>query len=102
MSNKYTDDLIERLKDPQYAAMYLDAALCDQKDEDFEQRFLLALRDVAQAHGISNLARSTELSRQNLYKIFSEKGNPELKTLTTLLNKLGLRLSISPESEEAS
>ena len=43
----YQEDLIEALKDPREAAAYFNAA----KEEGDRELFLLALRNVAEAHG---------------------------------------------------
>jgi DNA-binding phage protein len=43
----YQEDLIEALKDPREAAAYLNAAV----EGDDRALFLLALRNVAEAHG---------------------------------------------------
>ncbi len=91
----YKEDLLERLESPTYAKVFLGVALEEyQKDGDAEA-FLLALRDVAQAQGgIGQLAEKTQLNRQNLYKVFSEKGNPRFKTVEAILRQLGFRFSI--------
>jgi DNA-binding phage protein len=34
------------------------------------------------------------LNRENLYRMLSEKGNPELRSMGTLLDALGLKLSV--------
>ena len=57
--------------------------------------FLLALRNVAEARGMSHLARATELNRESLYMMLSERGNPVLSNLYAILDALGMRLSIS-------
>ncbi|HCU23445.1 MAG TPA: putative addiction module antidote protein [Deltaproteobacteria bacterium] len=93
----YRGDLLERLKDPEYAVGYLKAVLAE---EDMPELFLVALKDVAEAWGISRLARDANLNRANLYKALSKKGNPELGSLYAILNALGLRLSV--EMKEAS
>ena len=64
--------------------------------------FLAALRDIAEARGIgmSQLAKDTHLNRENLYKMLSKDGNPELGNLYAILNALGLKLSV--ELKEAS
>ncbi len=92
-SRPYKEGLLERLKDPQEAAAYLDAAL---EDGDTEV-FLLALRDVAEARlgGIATLAQQTGLNRETLYRTLSEKGNPELASLDKLLHAVGLRLAVA-------
>ena len=91
LSVSYKESLHERLADPEYAAGYLDAAL-----EDGDPRvFLLALRDVAEVHGIAKLASDAGLKRESTYRILSEQGNPELKSLNALLRTLGLRLAVA-------
>jgi probable addiction module antidote protein len=57
--------------------------------------FLLALRDVADAHGgIGALSRNTHLNRESLYRMLSRSGNPSLDSLDAVLNAVGLRLSV--------
>ena len=56
--------------------------------------FLLALRDVAEAHGIAKLAGQANLNRESTYKMLSEQGNPRLSSLWALLDSIGLRLSV--------
>ncbi len=89
----YEDWLIERLKNPREAAAYLEAAI-----EDGDQAVLmLALRQVAQAQGgIAEVARKSKLSREATYRMLSRSGNPELKSLTAILNAAGLRLAVRP------
>lgn len=87
----YHEDLLERLKDPDYAADYIAAVL---EEGERPEAFLLALRDVAQARGISQLARDTNLQRENLYTMLSARGNPVLSSLTAILDALDLRLSV--------
>ena len=91
-SRPYKEGLLERLKDPQEAAAYLDAAL----EEGDTEVFLLALRDVAEARlgGIAGLAQQSGLNRETLYRTLSEQGNPELTSLDKLLHAVGLRLAI--------
>ena len=56
-----------------------------------------ALRTVADAlGGMSTLAEKTGLSRETLYRTLSDKGNPRLDTLATILAAFGLRLSVRP------
>jgi len=92
-SASYQNHLIESLKDPLEANAYLNAAL---EDEDFRV-FLVALRNVAEAHGIGNLAAAAELNRENIYRMLSERGNPCLSSVFALLRAMQLRLSIGSE-----
>lgn len=96
-SRSYQKQLLEDLKDPTEAAAYLNAALEDESDEIF----LLALRNVAEAHGISRLSRMTHLNRESMYKMLSDKGNPQLSSLSAILHSIGLKLVVEV-SESAS
>jgi len=91
-SKAYQLDLIESLRDPGEAERYLNAAL----EEDDPELFLLALRNVAEAQGgVARLAEKTKLNRESLYKMLSERGNPELRSLDALLHALGFRLAVA-------
>ena len=100
MARKYSyqKDLIESLKDPREAAAYLNAAI-DEKDRAI---FLLALRNVAKAHGgMASIAAKANLNRESLYRMLSRKGNPEIESLYILLHAMGLKLAVETESSRA-
>ena len=92
-AKSYEETLIESLKDPAEASAYLQAAL-----EDGEPKvFLLALKNVALAlGGVARLAKKSKLNRETLYRTLSKKGNPEWTTLHSILEGLGLEISIKP------
>ena len=52
-----------------------------------------ALGVVARAKGMSQIAGQTGLSREQLYRSFSENGNPTLKTTLAVMKALGIELS---------
>jgi probable addiction module antidote protein len=90
VTEKYEDGLKASLMDPDEAVSYLDAAL----EENDQAVFLLALRDIAEARGFSRVAQEALLNRENLYRMLSSRGNPQLSSLITLLRSLGLRLAV--------
>ena len=94
-SVSYDEYLIGSLKDSRRAEAYLKAAL----EDDDPRVFLLALRNVAQARGVSNVAAKSKLNRESLYKMLSKRGNPSLQSLAALLSSLGFRLTV--ESKDA-
>ena len=94
----YRENLIESLKDPEEAIAYLRATL---EENDMPEVFLLALRNVAEARGMQWLAREAHLNRESLYRMLSENGNPELRSLHALLSALGLRLALEPKEAQA-
>jgi probable addiction module antidote protein len=93
-SRSFQDQLIETLRDPEEAAAYLSAAF----EEPDRELFLLALRNVADAQGgLSRLAEISGLNRENLYRMLSDRGNPEFYSLVTLLDALGFQLVVEPK-----
>ena len=97
MTPSYSEDLIKRLKNQRYAEVYLNAAL---QDED-KKVFLLALRNVIEAQGgMTKFARLAHISREHIYRMLSEKGNPELATIQTLLDAFNLQFSVSQKFQK--
>jgi probable addiction module antidote protein len=84
-SQPYKVGLDERLKDPDYAAAYISAA-----KKESNEVFMLALRDVAEAHKIGKVAAAAGVNRETLYRTLSQRGNPTGKTLTKILKVLGI------------
>jgi probable addiction module antidote protein len=94
----YKADLLKELKDPEYASAYLVEAL----ESGDQTTFLLALRDVVEAGGgASVIARQAHIQRESLYKALSNRGNPRLTTLQSILKSVGLRIAVTPEKEAA-
>lgn len=57
---------------------------------------------VARARGMTQIARETGLSREQLYRSFSASGNPTLTTTLAVLKALGLRLTATGEASSDS
>jgi probable addiction module antidote protein len=89
----YQDKLIEDLQDAELAQEYLNAALLDEDP----RIFLIALKNVCAAQDIpmTDLAKKANISRENVYRILSKKGNPKLTSIVSLLSAVGFSLSIS-------
>jgi probable addiction module antidote protein len=85
--------LHERLKDQELAIAYLNEAL---RDED-HQVFLVALKDVLDAQGqdISALAKKAHVSRQNVYRMLSKKGNPRWESIASLVGTMGFQVQLT-------
>ena len=67
-TENYDAFLLEELRDPELAAEYLTAAIEDGSTE----LFLIALRNVAEAHGgVSQIAEAAHLNRQTMYRTLS-------------------------------
>jgi probable addiction module antidote protein len=94
-SRNYRDALLESLTDPEEAREYLNAALEDENPEVF----LLALKDIVDANSsMTKLAQATNRNRESLYKTLSEKGNPQLNSIRSILSNLGFKLAVELNS----
>jgi probable addiction module antidote protein len=85
------DELLEQFTDSEFVAEDVDAAL--EKSAILEV-FLLALHNVVEAKGMTQVARETELKRESLYKMLLARDNPVLSSLYAILDVLDLRLSV--------
>lgn len=84
--------------DSRKAVAYLNAAM----EEGDRELFLLALRNVAEAHGgMAAVSEKAKLNRESLYRMLSRKGNPEIKSIPSLLNSMGLKLTVEPKSRRS-
>lgn len=92
--------ILATLKDPEVAAAYIRECLSEEGPA--RSRILLrALMDVARARGIGALAKGSESKRRLIYKALSEKANPSIMTLESILNDLDLTIDIKPLSRTA-
>ena len=97
MANRdYKEDLYKELLDLDYASGYLSECYELGMDE-----FLLALKDIVEANGgVGQISKNTGLNRESLYRLLSEKGNPRLSSLNSILDALGLKINFSIREED--
>ena len=66
------------------------------KTKNYQEDLLEDLRDPSEAAGgMTRLSERTKLNRENHYRMLSEKGNPELRSLGVLLRALEFRLAVA-------
>jgi probable addiction module antidote protein len=80
------------LDDEETIAEYITATLEDPNPDPF----LTAVRDVARARGMAQLAKDAGLGRESLYKVLTPGAKPRYDTTLKLLHVLGVELSASP------
>lgn len=91
-TRNYQDELLRQLKDPTEAAEYLNACY-----QDSEEVFLSGLRNVVEARGgVRSVAKLSDLNRENLYRVLSERGNPKFYSLTSILDAVGISIQFAP------
>ena len=85
-------DVAEHLRTADERAAYLEACL---EEAPSDAVFIAkALGDLARAHGMSEVARVSGLSRESLYKSLSGDRNPTLDTVLKVLDALDLQFRI--------
>jgi probable addiction module antidote protein len=91
-SISHDEAMIRRIrKDPEFGVQYLKAAL---EDADEPSVLLIALRHVAQAHGMAKIAKAAGVERESLYRALSANGNPRLSTVYAVAKAIGFRLTL--------
>jgi probable addiction module antidote protein len=88
----FDDYMAESMKDPAEAAAYIEAVM----ELDDPAALLVALRHVAKAHGMAEVARRAGVGDKMLFRALSAEGNPTLTTVHKVLHAVGLRLSVAP------
>jgi probable addiction module antidote protein len=92
MSNLAPSEAADYLDDEETMAEYITAALEDPNPDVF----LAAVRDVARARGMAQLAKDAGLGRESLYKALAPGAKPRYDTVLKLLHALGVKLSATP------
>jgi probable addiction module antidote protein len=85
-------DAADYLNNDETIAEYLTAALEDPNPDVF----LVAVRDVARARGIAQVAKDSGLGRESLYKALTPGAKPRYDTILRLLHAMGIQLTASP------
>lgn len=87
-------DPAEDLGSDQAVAAYMAAAF-----ETGDAAYIAhAIGVVARARGMTEIARETGLSREQLYRSFSRTGNPTLKTLLAVMRAVGVDVTAKPHA----
>ncbi|SFJ05309.1 addiction module antidote protein [Nitrosomonas sp. Nm34] len=90
MTEKLTTfDIAEELTSAEAIAVYM----ADAFESDDAGYIAHALGVVARSKGMKQIAEQTGLSREQLYRSFSENGNPTLKTTLAVMKALGIKLT---------
>jgi probable addiction module antidote protein len=83
-------DAAEHLETEEDIAVFLDEISADGEVKSI----VLALGIAARARNMSDLARSTGITRSGLYKALSPGGNPSFETVAKVAKGLGFKLTL--------
>ncbi|MEH6584565.1 MAG: addiction module antidote protein [Halioglobus sp.] len=79
------------------AVLDSDEAIAEYMAAAFETEDAAFIADavgvVARARGMSDIARESGLSREQLYRSFSVSGNPTLKSMLAVMKALGMKVT---------
>ena len=82
------------------AVLDSDEAIAEYMAAAFESEDAAFIADavgvVARARGMSDIARESGLSREQLYRSFSVSGNPTLKSMLAVMRALGVKVTAEP------
>jgi probable addiction module antidote protein len=91
-SAPYDKAVVRRIRrDPGFAGEYVKAVL---EDTDEPRVILVALRHLAQAYGMDEIAGVAGVRRESLYRTLSPKGNPFLSTFYAFAKAVGLKFTL--------
>jgi len=83
-------DVSQYLDSPEAIQEYLEIML----EENGIEGFLRALGHVAKAKGMTAIAENANVGRESLYKSLAETGKPRFDTIYSVVESLGLKLSV--------
>lgn len=93
----HREHLIKKLKDPEYAAAYLNAILEESIESDNMGLFQTAVRDIVEANGgMKEISSKMEVGRESFYRSLSNKGKARFSTLVNAIKACGLSLEFHP------
>jgi probable addiction module antidote protein len=93
--------VVEMLKaDTGLAEIYLTTALEEVSLFGGQFALLAALRHIAEAQGMAQVAEKAGIPRESLYRALSPKGNPTIKTLLAVIGAAGLQLGVTRQPSE--
>ena len=83
-------DVSDYLDNDEMIAEYLTAAA----EDDNPDVLLLALANVAKAHGMAKVAKAAGLGRESLYKALAPGSHPRFETIVAVLRALGVTVVV--------
>jgi probable addiction module antidote protein len=92
-------DSAEYLTTPTKRALYLEAMMEESNNDP--AAILFALNTIARSEGMTNVARTSGLSRENLYRSLSGNKKPEFGTILKVMSALGLQFHVVAKAAKA-
>lgn len=91
----FDEYLIKKLKNKKYAQAYLEETFKEEDKRLFLDALMLVF--VAQGGDIESLSEKTNISRTNIYRMLSTRGNPRWEKLAPIFDAMNLKIHFSFE-----
>ena len=88
--DQYEEDFFQ--KHPEEIGSYLEAIFDEFAADGNTAALLASLRVIAKVKGVSLIAEEIGMTRQGLQKALSDKGNPRLESINSIMKAMGYRL----------
>lgn len=98
----YEECLIKHLQDIELSRLYLETAIESYRQDGDTKALLLSLRHTIEAQcGIDELAKRTEISREYLCDILSDRHDLRLRDWLKIISGLGFRICLERKEKSA-
>lgn len=100
-SYNYRDSQLKRLRDPEYASLYIEASFSEALKDGYVGGFLIALGNVVEAASHrQNKVAEVDVLRKRLYQNLSNYESPNTEIIIAELEAVGLTAEIKPVSAQ--
>jgi probable addiction module antidote protein len=82
---------LRKLANPRFAAHYL-----NEIEHSSPELILSAIQNVVRARDVSTVAKEAGVARENIYRAFTEQGNPTFTTFWEVLKAVGVKFHFEP------
>ena len=89
------------LKDPEYAAMFLNTAIEEYLEDGDTKSFIGILGHIVRSGNLSQLAKNSNISRTQLYRLINGEADPSFPKMLNLLHSLGFQFTVKPIEKSA-
>lgn len=93
--------LLEQLKDPEFAAEFLNAAIEEFIIDQDIRAFNAILSSLVRAGNVSKIAEDCNMSRSQIYRMIRGDCEPNLLKILKILNAIGFQLKAHPIDKTA-
>lgn len=96
ITGDFSENLLKELKDPEFAAEFLNAAIEDFYEDRDIASFNHALGYILKSGNISQIAKAADVSRSHVYRIFNGESKSTFIDMLNLLRATGFDLVVKP------